>query len=90
MLELTKLPTRKGILPTTPFDGLATLVNERFFFALISCALACASVALLDNKEFSAICRSYEPIILFLANSRLFSAVSLAVATFACATLTVA
>ena len=87
---LTKLPTRQGMLPTTPSLGLVTLVYDKLFLALTNWALACASCAFVCASWFSAICKSQSLMMFFLFSSRLLFTVSSCVFTAALAVSTAA
>ncbi|MNK67363.1 hypothetical protein D3C87_866960 [compost metagenome] len=52
VLELTKLPKRKGIEPTTPFTGLVTVVYPKFTLAFTKAAFACAKDAIADSYVY--------------------------------------
>ena len=90
MEELTNAPTRYDDILATPSTGLFMTVYERLFLALISSALACASVASASSKEFWAVCQSKSETTCSLKNSSLLSAVRRAVATAASALFTFA
>ncbi|MNL21782.1 hypothetical protein D3C87_1430870 [compost metagenome] len=49
VFELTKLPKRNGIEPTTPLTGLVTVVYPKLVLAFTRAALACAKVAIADS-----------------------------------------
>ena len=54
VLALTRLPTRNGISPTTPSDGLEMVQKLNWSLAFVSWACAAASCAFSPSRELTA------------------------------------